>query len=419
MKHFKIRHLIVALPLIYSEASFSLGYEKGIVLSGKHAGTANAATSSVAGAEGLIFNPAALGKTENGDFVADLTIAQSSFEAPIGTENKTAESLATPFGLVYSQKVDEKMAWGVGALVTGGLVADHGAVDISPGAFNSFNPNFKSELTIVELTPGISYNINESLSIGAAYRISYAQAEFAYGAYVPSTYQFEVAFKDLEAWDYQGFRVGIQYKSDNWGMGLTYRNEVKFDLEGKADGQFETPATSGNAVAFTPEDNLTVTSRLPQAVQWGGHYKGWEDQVVHFELGFYNYSVNDKLEVDGVMNLGAADVLQDIKTQSNDSTVVRLGYEFLGYELPIRAGFLYVSQVNGKAYASPGGEAPGDGFGYSLGSSYEVGESQMLHFAIDYSYNRADVSESEKITSSAGSYDTTAYSAHLGYQLMF
>ncbi len=420
--------LVVALISLIALPAFPVGYEKGVSLSGKHAGTSNAATSAVEGAEGLFFNPAGLGRMSgDNDFSVNLSGISLSAESPLVGEQRSSNEFATPFAIWYAQKMDDTITWGAGVSVQGGLKADIGEIQLNP-ALTAFSPKFATSLAVFEVTLGGSYNITDEFSVGIGYRISYATAEYSYGAAFasagPSLTQVAIDLKSLTGLDFAGARLGAQYRTDDWGMGLLIRTPVKFTLEGEAEGKAENTLApgSGTTVPLTKEDDLKVKSSLPTLISLGFNYDGVQDNRFHLQLDWYNYSVNEELEIEGTMTFGGSNVLSNITQKSKDSTAVRVGYEYLGFSMPIRAGFVYATQVSNKGYATPVSEPPGDGMGFSLGSSYELSESHMLHFGADYAQNNAKVEASDVPADSStatGDYDGTSYSVHVGYQTSF
>ncbi len=418
--------LLVALISLIALPAYPVGYEKGITLSGKHSGTANTAAAAVEGAEGLFFNPAGLGRMSgDSDFSFNLTGVSINNEAPLAGEQRTSSEFATPFAIWYAQKIDDSITWGVGFSVQGGLKVDIGEVQLSP-ALTAFKPKFATSLAVYEVTLGGSYNITDEFSVGLGYRISYATAEYSFGSAFatpgPTVSQVALDLKNLTGIDYAGARLGAQYRTDDWGVGLLIRTQVKFSLEGEAEGKAENSAAAGTTVPLAKEDDLKVKSSLPMLVSLGFNYDGVQDHRFHFQIDWFNYSVNEELEIEGTMTFGGSNVLNNITQESKDSTAFRIGYEYLGFSMPIRAGFVYAGPATNKGFATPVSEPPGDGMGFSLGSSYELSENHMLHFAGDYSFNSAKVEAGDVPTGSntaTGDYDGQTYSLHVGYQTSF
>jgi long-subunit fatty acid transport protein len=409
----------VSMLLVAGPRAFGLGYEKGISLSAKHAGNANAAVASVRGAEGLIFNPAALIKVENDEFVASINAAGASFKAPIADNDSTAEAIATPVAVTYAKQKDG-WAYGFGFMVRGGLRIDHGAQELSSSF--TLDPEFKSDLTIYEFTPGIAFNLSEKLTFGMQYRITHATAEFSYGTTTGSglsTRMLEVQWNDLSGTDFNGFQMGFLYEDEGWGLGFNFRNNVTLGLKGTTSGRSEL-VTAPGTISDLDDGDITVTSSLPLAMQLGGYYDINENSKILFEIGYYQYSVNERLEARGDLKLSGTNVITNITQRSLDAMAYRFGYTHMLGDIPVRAGILMTTAVANVSNPSPVTEAPGSGVSYSLGSSLNLG-SGALHYAFDYSYNRADVSDSDLETgaSGEGEYDTSAYTLHLAYQMSF
>jgi hypothetical protein len=112
------------LVLIPTLAHATGGFEKSTLWSARAAQYGGAYSSSVSGAEALYFNPASLRAETDKEFQFGLGISSGTTKTPIIESNQEVKSFSgpvTPLSIMYSQKISNKEAIGLGIYSVGGL----------------------------------------------------------------------------------------------------------------------------------------------------------------------------------------------------------------------------------------------------------------------------------------------------------
>ena len=193
--------------------------------------------------------------------------------------------------LAYYQPINEYLVAGVGVYIPSGLGSSWDGNDFA-GLSNNVAYEWESKIGLVTISPGVSYKINDMISVGATLNINYGMFSMKRWAgntaidqpvQVIDLGQYEM---NLKGWGF-GATAGVLVKaSDMLSFGATIRtpNRVKFsgdaslsnvDLLGfKESSEAETvsphltfPLWIAGGVAFRPLSGLTLTGDL-QWTQW-------------------------------------------------------------------------------------------------------------------------------------------------------
>ncbi|MBO4675665.1 MAG: outer membrane protein transport protein, partial [Elusimicrobiaceae bacterium] len=145
----------------------------------------------------------------------------------LGTkEGRTHSNLFRVLPHFYGQKkVNDKLDLGIGLYVPFGLANDY-----KNGWFGEEHAGY-SGITVVDLTPSVSYKILDSLAVGFGVNLQYAVAHLT-GA---ST-NYGGGYTDMHDADDMGvgYNVGFVWKpTQTTRLGLSYRSKVKHKLQGK------------------------------------------------------------------------------------------------------------------------------------------------------------------------------------------
>jgi long-chain fatty acid transport protein len=250
--------------------------------------------------------------------------------------------------LAYYQPVTDDLVAGIGIYVPSGLGAAWNGDDF----FNFSNGTayqWESKIGAVTFSPGVSYKINEMISVGAALNINYGMFSLKRWAGTteipepPSEFDLGQYEMNLNGWGF-GATFGVLVKiNDMLSAGATLRTPNRVKLSGDAslsniellgfqsssDAETVSPHLTfplwiAGGVAFRPLSRLIVTGDL-QWTQWSTL-----DQV---ELKFIDpyWSLFMTASGENVMHLEWKDALQ-----------VRFGAEYMIKEnLDLRAGYYY------------------------------------------------------------------------------
>jgi long-chain fatty acid transport protein len=250
--------------------------------------------------------------------------------------------------LAYYQPINDYLVAGIGVYIPSGLGSAWDGNDFT-GLSNGTAYEWESKIGLVTISPGVSYKINDMISVGAALNINYgmfSMKRWAGNTDIPQPpYELDLGQYEmnLKGWGF-GVTAGVLVKAnDMLSFGATIRtpNRVKFsgdaslsnvDLLGfKESSEAETrtphltfPLWIAGGVAFRPLPGLTLTGDL-QWTQWSTL-----DQIeLKFTDPYWNLFMMQSGE--NKMHLEWKDALQ-----------IRFGAEYMLREnLAIRGGYYY------------------------------------------------------------------------------
>lgn len=286
----KISNLVLAVAAAtLSSTAFASGFKLN-EQSASGVGTAYAGrTAVVEDATTVFYNPAGMGKLKGaeisfgGTYInADVKFSNGKRTNPAGVRSEyetgaydNGGSLIPeqfiPF-IYYAQPINEKLALGFGIYVPFGAETEYSPNALSGGFAG------RTKLTTIDFQPAFSYKINDTLAIGGGLDIMYAEGELTKQLdlipYVPSLLgdnhdlSNNAALNDEQS---KGYENTFAVKGDDWAigwnlgvmwditpattLGLTYRSQVKFTLEGDAkfakndDVEVFSPSLIGNTQA--------------------------------------------------------------------------------------------------------------------------------------------------------------------------
>lgn len=402
------------------------GYEKSVLWGGQSAGVGGVATPYVSGAEALFFNPAGLAKDKEGSEVSfQFSPTWSQFKGPVNNQNtiESSEKAISPVvALLFGKSINDKVGIGAGYYVAGGSKAKYLGVNF-PG-FTS-TADVYTDLTITEFSIGGGYKVNDKLKVGLAWRIVMANAEFATVDRVASTQIANPKLTGLKDTRYDGFRIGAQYEYDEkTRFGLSWRSEVNLTAEGNISGTVITPTITPSLY----ENPGKVKTTFPMALTLGIQHD-LEDWKLFAEYVWTQYSRVHAIDIEGIIGTTAASPSgATVEQRWLDQHNLRLGTEYTKTAWPIRAGFVYTSQVTNSDYARATFTPPAAAYTLTLGTGkmLKVGERDFqFDIAGEYSTVKGDGNGAASGASSAtddiraGTYEAQAYALHMGLNYKF
>ena len=177
------------------------------------------------------------------------------------------------------------------------------------------NAGYFAEMTQININPSIAFKLNEKLSLGFGIDIAHNETHFRQGYPVTAApgplgvLNSPNNFADIKGDDWAvGYNLGALYQlSPSTKIALTYRSEIKFDLEGKYDVNASVPAAG-----FLDQD-IKATLKTPSNVSLAVSQK-----------------LNDKWEMLGDLTWTRWSVINDLVLQNKatNATVATLSYNF-------------------------------------------------------------------------------------------
>lgn len=400
---------------------------------GRTGSVAGISTSYIQGADSLYFNPAGLVKPAPGqDLSLNVSPVTSDFSGPYNNNNDIANSktgFTAPVGVIYSNTLNDKFAFGVGGFISGGSKVKYEAVNFPITGGQPQTPvDAETDLQIGELSIGGAYKIANNLRFGLAYRYVMARAGFTLIQRTGSAAAVaNIKLTNLTDQE-SALRAGLQYDlSDSTHMGLTYRSEVPLKASGDINGEAH---TAGSTTAFAPTTGSANTI-FPQAVTAGVDHAFNDMWKGLAEVAWTQYSRVDAINIVGQVGTSTnPSVIQNWKDQWN----ARLGAEYVGWSWPVRFGYGFTSQVTATDWARPTFTPPGVSHTLTVGSgqTFEImGQKLDFNGAGEYTFVSGDgtgVAAGAGTTATlppasndirAGTHKTSSFALHLNLAYNF
>jgi long-chain fatty acid transport protein len=266
----------------------------------------------------------------------------------------------------------------------------------------------------ININPAVAYKLNNHLSIGAGVSAQYVDAELtnaidfgsiafaqtggAFGTPQGSDGKVELTADD---WSY-GWNIGLLYEfSENTRVGLSYRSDIDYTVEGDAD--FFVPSVitgvplidAGIAAQFaSTEAEADIT--LPGSASLSGYHRINPQWAVMADITWTNWSEFDELRVEFDPNLFGLTLSDNVTTHDwDDSWRYSAGAVYNHNEnLAFRLGVAYdETPIPDEEHRTP--RVPGEdrvwtaiGLGYAFNDSVSIDWGYVHLFVDDADINR-------------------------------
>lgn len=244
---------------------------------------------------------------------------------PGGNDGDMVGNKAIPFAF-YAHPVNDKLAFGFGVYAPFGAKTDY-EKDFQGRYFGNY-----TEVTVVSAQPTMSYRFNDQWSVGAG--VTYNRVEGELRRQIPSDPSYNPAADvdarvdgDDEAW---GYNLGVMYQPvPETTLGLAYRSEVKYELE----GDFKAIDPRGNVVR---SDNAYLDLTTPETVNFSVTQQMSDRLKLMFGASWSRWSKFQEIRVTG----DAIPVITQEAQNYSNAWAFAVGGEYqLTPELALRAGF--------------------------------------------------------------------------------
>lgn len=245
------------VPLLYDARSVAMG------------GTGAAFLTSAAAAE---HNPALLGGISAVAMTATFSPYALKLEAPfrytVGVRQAQSGIIFGPFAqLALAARLHERVVVGIGAYVTSAAGGEYDKIPLDSLSADIVVPaavrgSAKIATFAGELQLPVAVRITQALSLGAAYRVTYAQAL----ADIRSTTQLPLSHASLSGTNFAGFQLGfLAQVHPKVKIGLAYRNNVSLDMHGS---NTEYKSQSANVTYALPAQTYLAPHQGRLAGSW-------------------------------------------------------------------------------------------------------------------------------------------------------
>ncbi len=365
--------VFVVLCLV-STMAFAGGYRVS-TQSNRQLAMGHTGVAVVNSADVLFFNPAGLVHLESrlsvsaGGFgvFSDVSYQNEQF----GTFAETDSPTGTPIYLYANYKVTDDFAVGLG------VYTPYGSNVTWPTDWVGSHLVNEIELSAIFIQPTLSYQLFDSISIGAGPIIAIGGVEFNRNASRSLTDEqgnrSNVAIEDSGVTGY-GWTAGLMFTpTENFKLGFNYRSLIDIEsTEGTATftNFSNSPLTPSNGT-----QGFEATLPLPAEATVGVSYK-WDKFLFAFD---YNRAFWSEYEA---LDIVFADGSESINPRNyKDASTYRFGVEYNATDkLDIRAGYYFDESPVQSGFFAP--ETPrNDSNGYTFGLSYNVSSK----FSIDAS----------------------------------
>ncbi len=424
---------VIASPFLATGAGYQMRYQSAETMGTGFASDVTGAKT----ASGFFNNPSIIAFMEEGKhFSAEFTtlIPSGSFEGGSTYPANTADGSASGFGktsllpsLYYGQKISKQL------FVTATLTV--------PWATNSQYDNdwvgryqaTKTFLATYNLTPSLTYAVNEKFAISGGVQFEYANGEL--GRIVDTgTFGGTPGVDDSSA-TFKGNNLGLGaafsalYKySDALRLGFQYRSRIKHNLKGDQSVQGLTP--TANAILSNPAvingglgngQSVEAEIIIPDNITLGASYLLNPKFDLHASLSWTGWSSFDALVVNNTTTGTSSST--DLSWKNTIFTAFGTDY-YLSEKLILRGGISYETGAPPDSKRTPRG-VDEDRMGLNLGASYNLNDKFAFHGAFTQlifldkpTIDLADPAPPSPV-SVAGEYTTSASLIRLGVSAKF
>jgi long-chain fatty acid transport protein len=316
------------LPATLAQAAHAGGLARPNVVGSRAIGWGGAYTAVADDPTALHFNPAGMALQLDDTVLvgAEGIVAPRSYK-PLDADGNlgpaqspsNAPAFLPVLGYVtrlHQDRVPSRWALGIGLWSTYGGALDYGAPDPKVKAINS------TTIGLIEVVPGIAYEVNDFLQLGAAFRLGYGI--FSVNATRHTAAQVEASSTGLGT----GFTLGAMVSpTETLRLGLVWRSPINIDTKGSADIDVGGTGTIQHVDA-------SLEQNWPQQASIAAHWQVSPALALALQADWTDWSAMQGLTV------VAGPVSDTNQTDFEDSYAAHIGAQYtLSDALALRGGY--------------------------------------------------------------------------------
>jgi long-chain fatty acid transport protein len=418
MQHLS-RPVSALVALAFSGSAAASGFQ---LLEQNASGIATSYAGSAAIADNastIFFNPAGMTKLQAREFSAGLTAVRPSFEfnnkgSAIAPATGTATGDAGDWAFVpngyLSWALTKDLYAGIGFSAPFGLMTEYDPTWV--GQFQAI----KFDIKTYNVNPSIAYRVNDKLSVGFGVNWQRMEAIYVRQAAVVNAVTRATRVKldaDDDSW---GWNAGVSYDvSPTTRVGISYRSEVKHDLEGtlKSTNQLVSPNVDAAAGVDLP------STLILSAVQ-----KLNDKWTMLGDISLTGWSSIEKVDIMRASGAASGSLAQRLATEFRDTWRVALGgiYNYSA-NWDLKFGLAYdqtpVRSTQQRLVSLP----DNDRLWLSAGAQWKLSQAAKLDIGAAYLYVRDTNIDNNQATSGrgrvTGTYDSNVWILGAQYSRSF
>jgi long-chain fatty acid transport protein len=335
----------------------------------------------------VYFNPAGMTRLEGSQGVAaiHIIVPQAEFDdkgsvglgTPLGTnESGDAGVLGVAPNFYLTHQVNDKVFLGLGVNAPFGLATSYD--DDWIGRYHAID----SEVMTLNINPSIAFRLNDTFSVGIGANAQYVKAKLSNaldtflisGGAIPGDGKMKLEGDD---WSY-GWNLGFLAEiNEGTRVGLHYRSEIDYDVEGDAD--FSGPIT---LIPTFSDTDVTSDVKLPATLSLSVYHEFHPEWAVMADYSRTYWHVLDELRFDFDNTL--PDGVTTLEWEDSDRYSLGLQHKPTGSNWTYRIGVAFdETPIPNSHYRTP--RIPGeDRTWLAFGLGYK--KSDTLSFDIGYAH---------------------------------
>ncbi|MBZ9558197.1 MULTISPECIES: TonB-dependent receptor [unclassified Modicisalibacter] len=308
--------------------------------------------------------------------------------SPASNEGDMVPGKTIPFGY-FVQPINDHLHFGLGVYAPFGVITDY-EDDFEGRYFGNY-----SDVEVVTVQPTLSIKFSDQFSAGFGITYNHIEGELERATYGGPFGDGHVKVKGDD--DAYGFTFGMMYKPlETTTLGVTYRSDVDYGLEGHLDTDNIYAGGAGPLPDASYDASLDIT--LPETIDFSVTHEVNDRWTVMAGAALVKWSSFDELVIENDSPLGTRVETQDYEDawqyavgtayQLTPSWVVRAGVAY--DESPIRDSVRTVRVPSS------------DRMIYSLGAGWTP--TPDLTIDVAYTYLKEDTAPVDETAATSGSY---------------